>query len=552
MERRNDPPPRRRDAADTLEALIEQGRAAERAGAWDDAHRAYDAAFVRLRPEHGAERAVELLRWIGTVFRNRGELENATELYEASLAVAELNDFPYHVASALNCLAIVSQFRANIDEAEQLYRRASVLAQDAGDDRLAAMIDQNVGTLANTKGSFDDALEHYRSALRRFRRLEDEVAAAWVLNNMGMAHVDLGQWANAVRAFDEAFDLADRQRDTHLIGTIELNRAELHLKRGSFDEARDCCDRAFEVFNRVGSQSGLGEAYKFYGVLYREMGKQGLADTHLKNAIDLAVSCEDRLLEAEAQNEAALLHLVTGDNRTALQRLNRAHLLFTGLRARAELLDVDGRLDRLEETFLTVVKAWGESIESKDRYTAGHCERVADYACMLAQALGFEGRDLTWIRMGGFLHDVGKIVVPPEILNKRGKLSDEEFDVMKSHTTAGDEIVAPLNFPYDIRPMVRNHHERWDGNGYPDRLAGEDIPLTARILCVADVYDALTTARSYRPALPLAEALRIMEREAGIVVDPAIFVVFRRLILEQPSQRGGVLRLRSPGAFAAA
>ncbi len=541
-----------RDTEETLESLVEQGRAAERAGAWDEALRAFDGAFRKLRREHGAERAAELLRWIGTVFRNRGELENAHELYEASLAVAEAAALPYHIASALNCLAIIAQFRANVDDAEQLYLRASELAQQAGDDRLAAMIDQNVGTLANTKGSYDAALGHYRSALRRFRRLQDEVAAAWVLNNMGMAHVDLGQWNNAVRAFDEAFELADRQRDTHLIGTIELNRAELHLKRGVVGDARDCCDRAFEVFSRVGSQSGLGEAYKFYGVLYREMGKPGLATTHLRNAIETAVGCEDRLLEAEARSEAALLHLDNGENRTALECMNRAHRLFTDLRARAELLDVDSRLDRLEETFLKVVKAWGESIESKDRYTAGHCERVADYACLLAEALGFQGRDLTWMRMGGFLHDVGKIVVPPAILNKPGKLSPEEFDVMKTHTTAGDELTTPLNFPWDIRPIVRNHHERWDGTGYPDGLEGEDIPLVARILCVADVYDALTTARSYRPALPALEALRIMERESGSNLDPKIFPIFRQLILEHAAQRGGMARLRTPGAFAAA
>jgi putative nucleotidyltransferase with HDIG domain len=540
-----------RDGA-TLETLIERGKAAERAGEWEEARRAFDAAFLELTPAHGAERAAELLRWIGTVFRNRGDLECATELYEASLAVAEASSLSYHIASALNCLAIVSQFRGHVDEAETLYNRASVLAQESADDRLAAMVAQNVGTLANTKGNFDVALENYRSALRRFRRLHDEMAAALVLNNMGMAHVDLGQWTNATRAFDEAFELADRVRDTHLIGTIELNRAELHLKRGGYDEARDCCDRAFEVFSRMGSQSGLGEAYKFYGALFREMNKPGLSETHLRQAIDLAIHCEDRLLEAEAQNEAALLHLAVGDNRKALERLNRAHRLFTDLRARAELLDVDGRLDRLEETFLSVVKAWGESIESKDRYTAGHCERVAGYACLLAEQFGFAGRDLTWIRMGGFLHDVGKIAVPAEILNKPGRLSAEEFEVMKNHTIAGDEIVSPLNFPWDIRPMVRNHHERWDGTGYPDGLAGEEIPLVARILCVADVYDALTTARAYRPALPAHEALRIMERDAGTGLDPKIFGMFRRILLEQPVQRGGVVRLHSAGSFAAA
>jgi putative nucleotidyltransferase with HDIG domain len=536
----------------TFETLVESGRVAERAGDWDRALEAYDAAFRRLGREHGPERAAELLRWIGTVFRNRGDLENASELYEASLAVAEAAGLPYHEASGLNCLAIVAQFRARIDEAEGLYARASRLAQDVGDDRLAAMIDQNVGTLANTTGEFDDALGHYRSALRRFRRLSDDTAAAWVLNNMGMAHVDLAQWSSAERAFDEAFDLADRQHDTHMIGTIELNRAELYLKRAMLGDARDCCDRAYELFTRVGSQSGLGESCKFYGVLFREMKRPALAESHLRRAVDLALSCEDRLLEAEAQNECALIHLDQGDNRTALERLNRAHSLFAELRARAELLDVDGRLDRLEETFIKVVRAWGESIESKDRYTAGHCGRVADYACMLAGALGFDGRDLTWIRMGGFLHDVGKIAVPESILNKTGKLTDDEFAVMKNHTTAGDEIVSPLNFPYDIRPIVRSHHERWNGTGYPDGLAGEAIPLVARILCVADVFDALTTTRSYRPALSRQEALRIMDRESGTVLDPSIYPVFRGLIMEQTNTRAGVPRMRSPGAFAAA
>jgi hypothetical protein len=219
---------------------------------------------------------------------------------------------------------------------------------------------------------------------------------------------------------------------------IELNRAELGLKRGLLAEARECCDRAYELFTRVGSQSGLGESCKFYGVLFRGMQRPALARVAPEARGRVGRSCEDRLLEAEAQNECALLHLDQGDNRTALERLNRAHRLFTDLRARAELMDVDGRLDRLEETYLEVVRAWGESIESKDRYTAGHCGRVADHACMLADALGFTGRDLTWIRMGGFLHDVGKIAVPETILNKTGRLTDDEFEIMKSHTTAGD------------------------------------------------------------------------------------------------------------------
>jgi HD-GYP domain-containing protein (c-di-GMP phosphodiesterase class II) len=149
---------------------------------------------------------------------------------------------------------------------------------------------------------------------------------------------------------------------------------------------------------------------------------------------------------------------------------------------------------------------------------------------MLAAAVGFKGRDLTWMRMGAFLHDVGKTGVPTEVLNKPGKLTDEEFEQMKRHTTIGDAIISETPFPWDIRPIVRNHHERWDGRGYPDKLKGEEIPLTARILCVADVYDALTSTRSYRPALSREEALAIMDKEAGVVVDPTLYALFRELI----------------------
>ncbi len=513
-----------------LETLVQDARAAERDGNLERALELYERALHACGHDAESGLAPDLLRWIGTVHRHRGDLETAAEVYEASRASAEgagLND---RLASALNCLAIVAQLRANVREAESLYAEARSLAEAVSDVRLAAMIDQNLGTLANTRGDFDAALSNYRSALERFTRLGDDTAAAWVLNNLGMAYVDIGEWDSAEASFDQAFDLADRLRDTGLLGTVELNRAELHLERGDLARARESCDRSFEIFSHLDSPAGRGEAYKFYGVLFREMGRPGLAASHFERAVHLAESCQDRLLEAESSSEWALLHLAEGRNQDALRRLNHAHHLFRELQARSELLDLERRLDKLEETYLRVVKAWGDSIESKDRYTAGHCERVADYACRLAELLGFEGRDLTWLRMGAFLHDVGKTAVPEDVLNKPGKLTDSEWEVMKSHTTVGDAIVAELNFPWDIRPVVRNHHERWDGTGYPDRLAGEAIPLTARILCVADVFDALTTARSYRPAMSFDEAIRIMERDSGRMFDPSIFPLFREMI----------------------
>jgi putative nucleotidyltransferase with HDIG domain len=168
---------------------------------------------------------------------------------------------------------------------------------------------------------------------------------------------------------------------------------------------------------------------------------------------------------------------------------------------------------------------WGDSIESKDQYTQGHCQRVAFFACVLADSMGMDAKSLFWFRLGALLHDIGKIIVPTEVLNKAGDLTEEEWAIMKRHPEAGLELVADIDFPGDVRAIIRNHHERWDGTGYPDGLKGDEIPFAARILCVADVYDALTTARSYRDSLSHARAAEVMRASRG-QFDPVLLEAF--------------------------
>ncbi|HKV03947.1 MAG TPA: HD domain-containing phosphohydrolase [Candidatus Acidoferrales bacterium] len=155
------------------------------------------------------------------------------------------------------------------------------------------------------------------------------------------------------------------------------------------------------------------------------------------------------------------------------------------------------------------------SIEARDPYTLGHCERLAEVSARLGEKLGLPDEDIKALRRAGIVHDIGKVVVPDAILLKHGPLSEEETEVMRKHPVVGERICAPLRTFRLVLPIIRHHHERHDGSGYPDGLRGNDIPLTAAILQLADVYDALTTDRPYRKASTSEVALKIMDDEAA-------------------------------------
>jgi cyclic di-GMP phosphodiesterase len=169
--------------------------------------------------------------------------------------------------------------------------------------------------------------------------------------------------------------------------------------------------------------------------------------------------------------------------------------------------------DSLEEAE-TILFALAQAVERRDKYTGMHCERLTTYSLALGQALGLPRQEQLALYRGSYLHDIGKIGIPDGILFKRGLLTDEEWQTMRLHTIRGEEICKPMKTLAPVLPIIRSHHERWDGSGYPDGLSGEEIPLLARILQVADIYDALTTARPYKPAFSHQHALEIMIEEA--------------------------------------
>jgi putative nucleotidyltransferase with HDIG domain len=510
-------------------AFLEEAKSHERDGRPADALRCYREAAQAAHASGEQRIEAEVLRRLAVVHHHRNDPVLARELVRRSFAIARAIGDDVLAGEALNVLAAFDFEAGAMDQARARYLEALQLS--AGSSSLRGRVEQNLGILANTQGDHDLASTHYARSLAAFESSGDEKGRAIAYHNLGMVSADRRRWDDADTYFRSALQLARALGDVHLTGLCLLNHSEVHLARQRFEEARHNAETALAIFDQLGTRLDKADAYKVLGVVYRETGRQALAESRFRTAIELAVSTGSVLGEAEASRELARLYQGMGRNQEALQLLNSAHRLFTRIDARVDLVDVASKVHRLEDTYFAVVREWGQSIESSDSYTFGHCERVAQYGMAVARAMKLDEVQLTTIRMGAYLHDLGKVRVPHEILNKPGALTPQEFEIIKQHPVWGIDLLATVEFPWDIKPIIRSHHERYDGTGYPDGLRGEAIPLGAQIICIVDVYDALTTTRSYREALPPADAITRMEASRGWW-RPDVYQAFRSALVE--------------------
>jgi putative nucleotidyltransferase with HDIG domain len=231
---------------------------------------------------------------------------------------------------------------------------------------------------------------------------------------------------------------------------------------------------------------------------------------------------------------AASVALVVAQNSTTVGLTTLGMILpilivsFLTMRAAmGRLHDAQRHVDETDRLYMSTIESLAMAVDAKDQVTHGHIRRVQTLAIGLAKELGLqEASQIKAIAASALLHDMGKLAIPEHILNKPGKLTDAEFERMKQHSALGAEILSSISFPYPVIPIVRHHHENWDGTGYPDGLSGPTIPIGARILSVVDCYDALTSDRPYRRRLSEEEAVGILKDRRGSMYDPLIVDVF--------------------------
>jgi putative nucleotidyltransferase with HDIG domain len=478
----------------------------------------------------------ECVHAMSTAWRE-GRWDDAGDMARAMLAAIGRGEIAETEATKLhNQLGAIAFERGDLKAAETHFGDALAVARRWGAAKGEAAALVNLGAIANVRGQHAQALWHYRCGGWAYHRAGNPAGRARALNNMGMIFADVGRWKSAAGCFEHAEELATSVRDLDLIGLVGVNAAEVYLHLGNSSRARSACDRAYARATVVDDRRRLLEVHRLYGEICRWERNLEDAKRHFAHAIDRARELEVPLVEAESLRSLGHIHLAEGNRREALTCLGRALKLFRGLDAEHELA---------ESLIMRIVEELGREIGQQDGALYSHAARVAQYAGGIALELGLGAEEVKTILVAAYLHDIGKLQIEPAILAKRGALTPAELERVREHTALGADVLKRLDLPWEIATMVRHHHERFDGRGYPDGLSGESIPLGARILLVADVFDALIDERPYRPAWAPEAALQYLRSTAGELGDPVVVDAF----LTVAAQLGFGLEAAEPETF---
>jgi HD-GYP domain-containing protein (c-di-GMP phosphodiesterase class II) len=484
-----------------------------------------------------------LAHWdAGAALFGRGLLVAARDRFRQCLAYAEQTGDPAQMITALNALTKVASARGDLDAALGYLHRALPLTgrPDVGrEEKLRVLL--NLMMVLTEMGRLEEALQYAGRCEELAIDQSDALRLVYWVNRSVLDWRRL-EWASMREAADRAVRLSQEAGDVSSEVVARANRGIAYLELGDYHLA----EQDLMAGLQLASQHGLaGVAY-----IQAEVGRlrylQGdyqaalAAGREALGALLTDVAVLDKEEVARVSRLFGTIFSMLGQRNLALKYLNRSAAYFSqlGLRAewerateaigrvlagpvrpaRSQLLNEVQQLD-----LLTAILDLTDDLESVDPYLRGHSERVASLATLLGEALGLSPESLTTLSYAARLHDVGMIAVDAELIHRDGPLTDAEKQRVAQHSAIGEEMLKPYGLPVAGLQAIRHHHEHWDGGGYPDGLRGEAIPVLARIIAVADVYDALTSDRSYRGALDHAAAVDELRQMAGRVLDP-VFV----------------------------
>ncbi|BDP43368.1 hypothetical protein DAETH_33370 (plasmid) [Deinococcus aetherius] len=549
-----------RDDRRQREALEALGRAYLHLGETTVAEKHLYAA-LSLCADRGPEMA-QLLNLIAGVHHRGGNYLGSLESLSQALGIYEVLGDPQQMASALGNMGILNTSLGNYPEALSYLTRAfRILNEGRQDERMRAFVLQNLGHLYLDMGEPLNSIPYFEEALGLAGKLQDRLTVAAATLNIAAAISRSENYEEAEPVFRDALRISREIQYRHGEVSALDGLGGVLARRGQWRDAAAAHAEAVTIAREIEDFEGELDALHHLGQVQAELGDLTGALASLERTLELAGQADHKKTVYEVHRALARVYKRAGDFERALHHHERYHGAERALfneerdkktseltaqfdverarhdaemqrlqrevaetaREQAEAL-VRERTHELEQAQVEIVTRLAVAAEYRDDLTGEHTQRVGHVSALIAQELGLPHEDVALLRIAARLHDVGKIGIPDAILLKPGKFTPEEFERMKAHTLIGARILSGghsrlLRMAEEI---AESHHERWDGTGYPYGRAGASIPITGRIVSVADVFDALTSERPYKRAWPYEEALAELRRNAGIQFDPEV------------------------------
>lgn len=547
---------------DQIEALIAMGKVYRDQGKYDYANGMFSHGLNMARETGLFTAEADCLNGLASLYAIQGDQIKAIEALETALPLREKLDTPTKVVNLLSNLgALHTQIGQYFEALSYLTRAHQLLAETDHDPRTQGVCLISIGVLYQQLGDHEDALRYFKDALNigvganipalhatalvnlgetlrikgNIREAMDHLERAHrlstrlnltsniisALNNLGHIYNWQGNHKKAQTTYYDALALARQSSDkeSELDALIGLGKQYLAFRK--LNEAHGYFMQALTLAENSGRMKAMANVHECLSGCFEQMGNPRAALEHFKTFHRIDQELKNEEGERRSRYLKMRFELERTEQRAEMYRLqNETNEL---ARKAAEAL-VFERTQELEQSQVEIVTRLAIAAESRDDVTGAHTWRVGRNAAMLAQEIGLPREEVEIIRLAARLHDVGKIGIPDSILMKHGVLTPEEYDQMKTHTVIGGRILSggKSRLLQLAQEIAISHHERWDGRGYPFGLMGEMIPLSGRIVAVADVFDALTHRRPYKQAWSLKNALEELSRHSGAHFDPRI------------------------------
>jgi len=440
----------------------------------------------------------EAYNHLGVAYNNLGDSQKSIDYFLRALEIMEQINDKTGIANSYVNIGQANFYLENFNKSLEYFQKALKLREEIGEKIDISQSLVLIGNVKSKTAKYEEALDFYFKSMAIKKEIGDKRGISQIYNNLGNICLELGKQEKALEYRIEALQIDRELDDKWEIANSTYNIAEYYLLSKEPEKAYHYIVESYNLSKDLSNKGLIRDNLHQFSLYYELSGDYQKALKYQRDYSEVTKSMfseelSEKITEMQTKYETEKLENAVAERTLELQKV------------------ING-----------VIHTIAMTVGVRDPYTADHQEHVADLAAEIAREMELSNRQVEGIRMAGIIHDLGKIKVPAEILSKPGKLTDLEFDIIKTHPQVGFDLLKEIEFPWPLAEMILQHHERMDGSGYPQGLKGDEIMVEARILAVADIVEAMSSHRPYRPALGLDKALNQIKQDKGTLLDPRV------------------------------